>query len=98
MKQVIRPLGYLIALALIVAAFFVNREPPKVLLRLDAAHANASPADERLDFSAPGLDGRTIDLSHYRGHPVIVDFWATASRFPTWSRSTRSTTSRAAWW
>ncbi|MGA9723518.1 MAG: TlpA disulfide reductase family protein [Candidatus Binatus sp.] len=78
MKEVIRPLGYLIAVALIVAAFFVNREPPKVLLRLDAAHANGSPADDGLDFSAPGLDGKTIDLSDYRGHPVIVDFWATS--------------------
>lgn len=66
MKEVIRPLGYLIAVALIVAAFFVNREPPKVLLRLDAAHANGSPADDGLDFSAPGLDGKTIDLSDYR--------------------------------
>ena len=29
------------------------------------------------EFSAPGLDGKSIDLSSYRGHPVIVDFWAT---------------------
>ena len=33
--------------------------------------------DEGLEFSAPGLDGKNIDLSSYRGHPVIVDFWAT---------------------
>ncbi len=77
-KEVLRPIGYLIAMALIVGAFFVNREPPpKVLLRLDTPQANKSPLDEGLDFSAPGLDGKRIDLSHYRGHPVIVDFWAT---------------------
>ncbi len=76
MKDVLRPIGYLIALGLIVGAFFVNREPPpKELLRLDTPQA--SPVDEGLDFSAPGLDGKTIDLSQYRGHPVIVDFWAT---------------------
>jgi len=37
----------------------------------------APPADEGLNFSAPTLDGKKIDLSTYRGHPVIVDFWAT---------------------
>ena len=45
--------------------------------RLDTPQAAASPADEGLEFSAPGLDGKNIDLSSYRGHPVIVDFWAT---------------------
>ncbi len=42
-----------------------------------APQASASPTDEGLDFRAPGLDGKQIDLSDYRGHPVIVDFWAT---------------------
>jgi len=37
----------------------------------------AAPADEGLNFSAPGLDGKQIDLASFRGHPVIVDFWAT---------------------
>ncbi|MGD1027507.1 TlpA disulfide reductase family protein [Candidatus Binatus soli] len=80
-QQVIRSLAITIALALIVGAFFnfnfLTREEPKPLLRLDTPQANPSPVDEGLDFSAPGLDGREIDLSHYRGHPVIVDFWAT---------------------
>jgi len=79
--QVVRALALTIALALIVGAFFnfnfKKREEPKPLLRLDTPQANPSPADEGLDFSAPGLDGKEIDLSHYRGHPVIVDFWAT---------------------
>ena len=52
-------------------------QEPKPLLRLDTPQANPSPADEGVDFSAPGLDGNKINLSHYRGHPVIVDFWAT---------------------
>jgi len=80
-QQVLRALGITIALALIVGAFFsfnfTLHQAPAPLLRLDTPQANQSPADEGLDFSAPGLDGKEIDLSHYRGHPVIVDFWAT---------------------
>ncbi|MGA3230814.1 MAG: TlpA disulfide reductase family protein [Candidatus Binatus sp.] len=78
-QKVLRALGVAIALTLIVASFvnFTTREKPAPLLRLDTPQANSSPVDEGLDFSAPGLDGKQIDLSHYRGHPVIVDFWAT---------------------
>jgi len=78
-QKVLRALGVAIALTLIVASFFnfTRREKPPPLLRLDTPQANSSPVDEGLDFSAPGLDGKQIDLSHYRGHPVIVDFWAT---------------------
>lgn len=32
---------------------------------------------EIVDFSLRDLDGHTIKLSQYRGHPVVVDFWAT---------------------
>lgn len=77
----LRALAATIGLALIVGSFFnfnfMMRQKPKPLLRLDTPQANPSPADEGLDFSAPGLDGNKINLSHYRGHPVIVDFWAT---------------------
>jgi thiol-disulfide isomerase/thioredoxin len=78
-QKVLRALAVAIALTLIVASFFnfTWRGKPAPLLRLDTPQASASPADEGLDFSAPGLDGKQIDLSHYRGHPVIVDFWAT---------------------
>ncbi|MGA7869552.1 MAG: redoxin domain-containing protein [Candidatus Binatus sp.] len=83
-RQGLRALAIVISLALIAGAFFnfnsLFGEKPKPLLRLDTPQAAASPADEGLDFSAPGLDGKQIDLSHYRGHPVIVDFWATWCR------------------
>ncbi len=29
------------------------------------------------DFTAELLDGRTVSLSDFRGHPVLVNFWAT---------------------
>ena len=82
-QQGLRALAIVVSLALIASAFFnfdfgfLRREQPKQLLRLDTPTAVASPADVGLNFSAPGLDGRQIDLRHYRGHPVIVDFWAT---------------------
>jgi thiol-disulfide isomerase/thioredoxin len=80
-QQLLRVLALVASLALIAGAFFnldlFTGEKPKQLLRLDTPKAVPSPADEGLEFSAPGLDGKNIDLSSYRGHPVIVDFWAT---------------------
>ena len=80
-QLLLRALAATLGLALIVGALYnfglLMREKPKPLFRLDTPQANPPPADEGLDFSAPGLDGKVIDLSHYRGHPVIVDFWAT---------------------
>ena len=29
------------------------------------------------DFTLRDLDGRETKLSQYRGHPVVIDFWAT---------------------
>jgi thiol-disulfide isomerase/thioredoxin len=81
--QGMRVLAIVVSLVLITSAFFnfnfsfLFGEQPKPLLKLDTPKAAASPADTGLDFSAPGLDGKEIDLSKYRGHPVIVDFWAT---------------------
>jgi len=82
-QLLLRAVGIAIALALIAGAFFnlTKRDEPKTLFRLDTPQdtpqATASPAQQGLNFSAPGLDGKNIDLSSYRGHPVIVDFWAT---------------------
>ena len=79
MRLVLRALGIVAAVALIAAAVLnlTKREEPKPLFRLDTPQPSPSPAKEGLNFSAPGLDGKEIDLSNYRGHPVIVDFWAT---------------------
>ena len=80
-QQLLRVLALVASLALIAGAFFnldlFTGEKPKQLLRLDTPKAASSPVDEGLEFSAPGLDGKNIELSSYRGHPVIVDFWAT---------------------
>jgi len=64
-----------------VGAFFnftlKPHEAPAPLLHLDTPQTAPVPVDEGLNFSAPGLDGKPIDLASFRGHPVIVDFWAT---------------------
>jgi thiol-disulfide isomerase/thioredoxin len=81
LKAVLRPLGFMVALALIIGSFFdfVIPAKPRPLLKIDTQQANGSLASEGLNFSAQGLDGKRIDLSDYRGHPVIIDFWATSS-------------------
>lgn len=32
---------------------------------------------ETIDFTLKDLSGKTVKLSQFRGHPVVVDFWAT---------------------
>ncbi len=44
--------------------------------------ARAAPAAElapgaSVDFTLPDLNGGKVQLSRWRGHPLIVDFWAT---------------------
>jgi thiol-disulfide isomerase/thioredoxin len=78
------------ALALIVAAVLnygglhteqkplLKFEPPKARTsREEPGRNDQARVDRGLNFSARGLNGHKIDFSAYRGHPVIVDFWAT---------------------
>jgi peroxiredoxin len=45
---------------------------------LACTQARASPVGEAAPaFRAPGLDGQVVDLDAWRGHPVLVSFWAT---------------------
>jgi cytochrome oxidase Cu insertion factor (SCO1/SenC/PrrC family) len=34
--------------------------------------------DMAYDFSLPDLNGNTVTLSAFRGHVVVVNFWATS--------------------
>jgi len=39
--------------------------------------AATTAAGEQVDFTLPGLDGKPVSLSDYRGKWVVVNFWAT---------------------
>ncbi len=79
MGPIIRTVLIIGAVVLIAAAIlnFRFKEKPKELLRFEPPKARETRSDQGLNFTARGLNGRTIDFSNYRGHPVIVDFWAT---------------------
>ena len=90
MSPTVRAILIIGALALIVAAVLnygglhteqkplLKFEPPKARTsRAEPGHADQRRVDRGLNFSARGLNGHKIDFSAYRGHPVIVDFWAT---------------------
>ncbi|HUY29022.1 MAG TPA: TlpA disulfide reductase family protein [Candidatus Binataceae bacterium] len=56
-----------LSIALAAAMIFMTR-----------ARASAGgPGDAPLDFQLRTLGGASMKLSQFRGHPVIVDFWAT---------------------
>ena len=49
--------------------YFVERSPRK---NAPATTGNLAP-----DFTLPQLDGKSLELSTYRGKVVLLDFWAT---------------------
>ena len=90
MNPAVRAILIIGALALIVAAVLnygglhteskplIKFEPPKARTsREEPGRADQARVDRGLNFSARGLNGHQIDFSAYRGHPAIVDFWAT---------------------
>ncbi len=44
-----------------------------------AGHASSQPSAQgrEVDFTLKDLNGRTVHLKDLRGHPLIIDFWAT---------------------
>lgn len=70
---------FVLALLLGGAWLVVSRIPP--LPNADAVDA-ALPAQPRAGFPAPDFEGQTLDgetvrLADFRGHPVVLNFWAT---------------------
>jgi thiol-disulfide isomerase/thioredoxin len=49
----------------------------RLFLLIAALFAAPLLADEAVDFTLPGLDGKPVSLSDYRGKWVIVNYWAT---------------------
>ncbi len=65
----------LVATALIAAALALGPMPSRFESRLNAQVVRTSRST--IDFSLRDLDGHEVSLSQYRGHPVVLDFWAT---------------------
>ena|ERR1019366_1809603 len=64
-----------IAAALIAVAFVLGPMPSRFESRGNAQVVRTS--KNIFDFSLRDLDGHVTRLSQYRGHPVVIDFWAT---------------------
>jgi len=66
---------------LIIAAVLVAALVAGALLRQQLADppptASAPPADARLEFTLPDLEGRARAFSEWSGRPRIVNYWAT---------------------
>lgn len=65
----------LISTALVTVALVLGLIPSRFEARGYAQVTRTSNAV--VDFSLRDLDGHETKLSQYRGHPVVVDFWAT---------------------
>lgn len=46
---------------------------PSLSVRAQTPHARG----DAVDFTLKDLSGKPVKLSQFRGHPVVVDFWAT---------------------
>ncbi len=65
-----------IAAAMVLAAIALL-SPVKTRWDLNARAQEAPGPGAAVDFSLRDLSGKTVKLSQFRGHPVVVDFWAT---------------------
>src|SRR5271170_3975097 len=66
-----------IAAALLAAIFVAGPMPARLESPGHAQIARTTNADNIFDFSLRDLSGHVTKLSQYRGHPVVIDFWAT---------------------
>ncbi len=48
-----------------------------LLMLIAALFTATAVAGEQVDFTLPGLDGKPVSLSDYRGKWVVVNYWAT---------------------
>jgi thiol-disulfide isomerase/thioredoxin len=64
-----------IAMALVAVVLLLGPMPARLESR---GNAQVVPTSNNIyDFSLRDLDGHVTKLSQYRGHPVVIDFWAT---------------------
>jgi thiol-disulfide isomerase/thioredoxin len=64
-----------LAMALVAFALAIGPRPARFESRSNAQVVRTS--HNIFDFSLRDLEGHQVSLSQYRGHPVVIDFWAT---------------------
>jgi thiol-disulfide isomerase/thioredoxin len=67
--------GAVLALALVVSLYFVNRFWIAPALKIQAKTSKEHPLAP--DFSLTDISGKKLSLSDYRGKVLMLDFWAT---------------------
>jgi cytochrome c biogenesis protein CcmG, thiol:disulfide interchange protein DsbE len=65
----------MMATAVVIVGAPMRAKPTGV--RVETAAASAAQREPAVNFHLREIDGSWINLSQFRGHPVIVDFWAT---------------------
>jgi thiol-disulfide isomerase/thioredoxin len=66
-----------IAVVIFLAATPLSRPFARANFSPTAFALAATEASDALDFTLDDLNGHPIKLSQWRGHPVVIDFWAT---------------------
>jgi cytochrome c biogenesis protein CcmG/thiol:disulfide interchange protein DsbE len=74
-KRIKLLVGAVVAVALVVGLYFVNRYWISPALTSQAIDSSDHP--EAPNFSLKDISGQTLQLSQYRGKVVVLDFWAT---------------------
>jgi len=68
-------MGAVLALALVVGLYFVNRFWITPAVKIQAKPSKEHPSAP--DFSLADISGKKLNLSDYRGKVLMLDFWAT---------------------
>jgi thiol-disulfide isomerase/thioredoxin len=65
-----------LAIALVATALVIGPMPARLQARGNAQVVRVA-RNDIFDFTLRDLNGHPVSLSQYRGHPVVIDFWAT---------------------
>lgn len=72
-------ISILVGLAVLIAGFvmFLQRPSDESVVSVGDLDVDPTPGSLAPDFTLKSLDGEVVSLIQFRGHPVLVNFWAT---------------------
>jgi DsbE subfamily thiol:disulfide oxidoreductase len=70
-------IGYVVVIGLASASLPTTSSQPEASLDDQSDRPSASSDRPAPDFTLTDLDGNPVSLSHFRGQPVVINFWAT---------------------